>query len=82
MIKKQRLTEVEELAEVTDYSNNDGVVQTFKTRLQTLKSILISLSFTTPQHVKTFLFPFANQYNVTIFEASRRNIFDIESLRH
>lgn len=79
LIKTLRLKEVEKLAQITDSSNSDGIVHTFKLRTTNCRVHSLPLSFTTPQSMKTFLFPFASQYNMTMCEASRRNIFDIES---
>lgn len=78
LIKTLRLKEVEKLVQITDSSNSDEVVHTFKLRTANRRVHSFPLSFTTPQSMKT-LFPFAGHYDMTMFEASRRNIFDIES---
>lgn len=79
LIKTLRLKEVEKLVQITDSSNSDEVVHTFKLRTANRRVHSFPLSFTTPQSMKTFLFPFAGHYDMTMCEASRRNIFDIES---
>lgn len=81
VIIKLRQKEVQELAWFRDGDKNDGVAHAFK--LRTTKYIIhtFSLSFSTPQHLKAFLFSFANSCNATIFRASGGNIFDIESTR-
>lgn len=59
LIKKLRLAELEELAQVTDSNNNDGVVHTFKLRTTHPSVHILPLFINTHRHRKIFLFPFA-----------------------